>query len=107
MHTTNRATPTQLVFDRDAMLNISFEADWQCIKERKQHRVLRTKTPNAKPMPIIPEMRQWSKLTPAVSLKANGSQVPTQSPKCVTMVLHSSHRPLMVEQSCGHGAFAS
>lgn len=40
VHTTHRATPTQLVFGRDALLNISFEADWQYIKERKQHRIL-------------------------------------------------------------------
>ena len=36
VHTTARATPTQLVFGRDAMLNASFEADWQFIKQRKQ-----------------------------------------------------------------------
>ena len=40
VHTTTRATPTQLVFGRDALLNVSFVADWQYIKERKQHRIL-------------------------------------------------------------------
>ena len=40
IHTTNKATPTQLVFGRDAFLNVSFEADWQYIKERKQHRII-------------------------------------------------------------------
>jgi hypothetical protein len=40
VHTTTRATPTQLVFGRDALLNISFEADWQYIRDRKQHRIL-------------------------------------------------------------------
>ena len=40
VHTTTRATPTQLVFGRDALLNVSFIADWQYIKERKQHRIL-------------------------------------------------------------------
>ena len=40
MHTTLRATPTQLVFGREAMLNVNFEADWHCIKERKQKRIL-------------------------------------------------------------------
>jgi transposase InsO family protein len=40
VHTTTRATPTQLVFGRDAILNVSFEADWQYIKERKQNRIL-------------------------------------------------------------------
>ena len=49
VHTTTRATPTQLVFGRDALLNVSFEADWQYIKERKQHRILQNnKKENAK-----------------------------------------------------------
>ena len=37
VHTTTQATPAQLVFSRDAMHNIRFEADWQFIKDRKQH----------------------------------------------------------------------
>jgi len=36
VHMTNKATPMQLVFGRDAILNIKFQADWQYIKERKQ-----------------------------------------------------------------------
>ena len=40
VHTTTQATPTQLAFGRDALLNISFEADWQYIKKRKQHRII-------------------------------------------------------------------
>ena len=40
VHTTNRATPTQLVFGRDALLNVSFEADWQYLKDQKQKRIL-------------------------------------------------------------------
>ena len=40
VHTTLRATPTQLVFGRDAMLNVSFQADWEYIKERKQKMIL-------------------------------------------------------------------
>ena len=35
VHTTNRATPAQLVFGRDAILNVQHEADWAYIKERK------------------------------------------------------------------------
>jgi len=35
-HTTLQATPTQLVFGRDAMLNVKFAANWQLIKQRKQ-----------------------------------------------------------------------
>ena len=40
VHTTLRATPTQLVFGRDAHLNVRFEADWQLIKARKQARIV-------------------------------------------------------------------
>ena len=40
VHTTTLATPTQSVFGRDTFLNVSFEADWQHIKERKQHRIV-------------------------------------------------------------------
>ena len=36
IHTTMRATPAQLVFGRDAIHNVRFEADWQYIKERRQ-----------------------------------------------------------------------
>lgn len=49
MHTTTRATPTQLVFGRDALLNVSFEANWQYIKERKQKLIIQNnKRENAK-----------------------------------------------------------
>ena len=37
LHTTMRATPMQLVYGRDAIHNIRFEADWQYIKARRQH----------------------------------------------------------------------
>ena len=36
VHTTNQATPMQLVFGRDALMNIRFKADWKYIKQRKQ-----------------------------------------------------------------------
>ena len=36
MHTTMQHTPTQLVFGRDAILNIIQEANWQLIKHHKQ-----------------------------------------------------------------------
>ena len=35
-HTTTQASPMQLVFGRDAILNIQFQADWKHISERKQ-----------------------------------------------------------------------
>ena len=36
VHTTTQATPMQLVFGRDAMLNIQFTANWKLIQQRKQ-----------------------------------------------------------------------
>ena len=48
-HTTSRATPTQLVFGRDAMLNASFQADWEFIKECKHRLIIQNnKQENAK-----------------------------------------------------------
>jgi transposase InsO family protein len=35
IHSTSRATPAQLVFGRDAMLNVQHEANWTYIKERR------------------------------------------------------------------------
>ena len=35
-HTTTQATPAQLVFGRDAILNTVFQANWKYIKDRKQ-----------------------------------------------------------------------
>ena len=40
-HTTLQATPAQLVFGRDAILNIQFEANWNLIRERKQRLIKR------------------------------------------------------------------
>jgi transposase InsO family protein len=49
VHTTTQATPAQLVFNRDAMHNVRFEADWQYIKERKQRLIIQNnKRENAK-----------------------------------------------------------
>ena len=38
-HTTLKATPMQLVFGRDAILNTKFEANWALIKQQKQKRI--------------------------------------------------------------------
>jgi len=38
-HGTLQATPCQLVFGRDAMLNVKFETNCQLIKQRKQRRI--------------------------------------------------------------------
>lgn len=52
VHTTNRATPAQLVFGRDAIHNVPFIADWQYIKDRKQRMIIQNnKRENAKRKP--------------------------------------------------------
>ena len=38
-HTTLKATPGQLVFGRDMIFNIKYEADWQLIREQKLARM--------------------------------------------------------------------
>ena len=49
VHTTLAKTPSQLVFGRDAMLNILHKADWSLIKQRKQRLInLNNKRENAK-----------------------------------------------------------
>ena len=42
VHSTSRATPMQMVFGRDAMLNIRHLADWRYVRERKQERIVAT-----------------------------------------------------------------
>jgi transposase InsO family protein len=39
-HTTMQATPAQLVFGRDVILNIPYAANWENIRERKQARII-------------------------------------------------------------------
>jgi hypothetical protein len=51
-HTTNQATPAQLVFGRDAILNTTFDANWKLIRERKQRIIEENnKRENAKRIP--------------------------------------------------------
>jgi Bacterial SH3 domain len=40
-HTTMQATPGQLVFGRDSILNTKFEANWDFTKQRKQEIIAR------------------------------------------------------------------
>ena len=52
VHTTTQATPAQLVFNRDAIHNVGFQADWRYIKERKQRLIIQNnKKENAKRIP--------------------------------------------------------
>ena len=72
VHTTTRATPTQLVFGRDALLNISFQADWNYIKERKQKLIIQNnKRENARRRPhtYAPGQQVMVKLAPGRKLE--------------------------------------
>jgi len=52
VRTAARATPAQSVFGQDAMLNATFQADWQFIQERKQRLIIQNnKRENAKRKP--------------------------------------------------------
>jgi hypothetical protein len=54
VHTTLNATPSQLVFGCDAILNMDFEADWALIKIRKQKIIqLNNSRENAKCKPHL------------------------------------------------------
>ena len=47
-----RATPAQLVFGRDTIHNIRFEADWQFMKDRRQRAIIQNnKKENARRVP--------------------------------------------------------
>jgi hypothetical protein len=53
-HTTLQATPSQLVFGQDAILNVQFEANWNLIRERKQRIIKKNnEAENAKRIPHI------------------------------------------------------
>ena len=39
VHTTTQATPMQLVFGRDAIMNLTFDANWHLIKMEKQEAI--------------------------------------------------------------------
>jgi hypothetical protein len=52
IHTTNHASPTQLVFGCNHFLNVNFKADWQYIKHCKQCMIVQNnKCKNAKRTP--------------------------------------------------------
>lgn len=54
VHTTLKATPMQLVFGRDAILNTTFEANWKYIKDRKQRLIDQNNArENAKRIPHV------------------------------------------------------
>jgi transposase InsO family protein len=52
VHTTMKATPMQLVFGRDAIHNVRFQADWKYITDRRQRMIVQNnERENAKRIP--------------------------------------------------------
>ena len=109
VHTTLRATPTQLVFGRDAILNVNFEADWHYIKERKQKRILQNNKA---------ENKNRKEHTYSIGDKVGIRQDPSRKhgephnrgPYTVTKVndngtAQSEKTPKMVELSIRHGTY--
>jgi len=89
VHTTARATLSQLVFGRDAMLNATFQADWQFIKERKQKLIIQNnKRENAKRKPHA------CNACDAAAVKAGKGHKHSSNP-CVD--------PMRITQACDNG----
>ena len=78
-HTTLQATPTQLVFGRDAILNIQFEANWNLIRERKQKIIrLNNERENARRLPHT--YHRGDKVLYAVKTAAKYGEDPFRGP---------------------------
>jgi hypothetical protein len=89
------------VFGRIALLNISFEADWQYIKERKQHRILqKNKRENATQQPHTykPNDKVMVRLDP--NRKLSGDRF--DGPYMVTQVLDK--RTIQLSKATNGGA---
>ena len=87
MHTTMQATPMQLVFGRDAILNIQFEADWEYIKNRKQKLInYNNKRENSKRVPYTYQVNQLVMLDVTGTTKSKYAKNPYQGPYKVLQV---------------------
>ena len=80
VHTTEWATPMQLVFGRDAILNVRFQADWHYLNARRQRMILHN---NEKGMQSALhthtrwETRSWLKITSTGRMVCPDSWAPT------------------------------
>ncbi len=78
-HTTTQATPAQLVFGRDAILNIKFDANWRLIRERKQ-RVINTNNQKENKKRIFHQYRVGDKVLYRVDSLSKYSENPYDGP---------------------------
>ena len=83
-HTTLQATPGQLVFGRDMILNLQFQADWTAIKRRKQDLIHKNNVQeNAKRIPYTYEIGDKVMLE---NHRANKYEKPYLGPYSITKV---------------------
>ena len=86
-HTTTQATPMQLVFGRDAILNIKFEADWKYIKDRKQDAInYNNNRENSKRIPYEYQVNQQVMLDVTGTTKSKYAKNPYEGPYKVLQV---------------------
>ena len=84
-HTTTQATPSQLVFGRDAILNTKFEADWNFIQTRKQKIIQQNnQRENAKRLPH--KYKEGDQVLMAKESKSKYGHVSYQGPYTITKV---------------------
>ena len=84
-HTTLQATPAQLVFHRDAVLNIPFQPDWLKIKERKQKEIIRNNE-RENDKRIKHKYKSGDKVLIRTDFKSKYSQNPYDGPYEITQV---------------------
>ena len=86
-HTTTQATPMQLVFGRDAILNVQFEADWKYIKDRKQKAInYNNQRENSKRIPYKYQVNQQVMLDVTGTTKAKYAKNPYEGPYKILQV---------------------
>ena len=84
-HTTLKATPSQLVFGRDAILNMQFEANWNFIREHKQ-RIIKKNNQRENAKRIEHTYREGNKVLYAVDMKSKYGEDPFKGPYKIVKV---------------------
>ena len=100
VHTTSQATPAQLVFSRDAIHNVRFEADWQFIKDRKQRLIRQNnRRENAKRIPHTYQVGDTVKIQQDPNRKYDGNAY--KGPFIIRKV--NDNGTVRLEQNTPHG----
>ncbi len=104
VHTTTNATPAQLVFNRDAIHNVGYQANWQYIKERKQKLIFQNnKRENAKRKPY--EYKAGDRVLVLVDPRRRFGTDRYSGPFTVTRV--NDNCPVVLQQTTPRGGVRS